>query len=113
MSCLSDTNLCRIRGDTNSLVVQLLAGTTPINISGDSFLLTVDPDAEPASSANNLFQVAGAIIDAPNGKVAFTLTTPQAATEPGDYFYDVQWTHGSSIRTVLKGGWQVKQDITK
>ena len=114
MSCLTDVNLCRYRGDTNSLVITVTSdGTTPIDITGDTFLLTVDPSPAPEDDSNNVFQIAGAIISAVAGTVRFTPSPPQAAAAAGLYYYDIEWTSGTTIRTIVRGEWQVQQDITK
>lgn len=115
MSCPDSYNVCRVRGDTDALLIQLTTdGTTPIDITGSSFKLTVDPQADPSDALANRFQLTGTITDAPNGKVAFAPSTPQADQPPDTYYYDIQWTNaGGTIKTILKGEWKVQQDITK
>lgn len=115
MACLTDTNICRIRGDTNSILVNLTTdGTTPIDITGDTFLLTIDPSPAPANDTLNVLELTGVIVGAPaNGNVAFTPTALEADIAPGIYFYDVQWTAGTTVRTILRGQFEVQQDITK
>ena len=118
MGCPSEYNFCRVRGDTEAESITITSdGTTPINITGDTFLLTVDPQPEPTSSGSNLYQLTGTIISGPAGTVAFAPSTPQAASAPGVYYYDIQWTRtgsgGGAIKTILKGTWTINQDITK
>jgi hypothetical protein len=85
-----------------------------VNISGFSFLLTVDPDANPTTDTNNLFELTGTIDDAPNGLVSFAPSAVEADQTPETYFYDIQMTDaGSAIRTIAKGKYVVTQDITK
>jgi hypothetical protein len=85
-----------------------------LDITGFTVVLTVDELEEPPDNTTQIFQSTGVITDGPGGKVAFTLTDPQAATPPGDYYYDMQYTDlASKIRTFAKGTWQVLQDITK
>lgn len=107
-------DICRIRGDTFPFVLTLKDSSgAAINITGNTFLLTVDPSESPPDALNNLFQNTGVVTDGPNGEVTFTLLTAEADQTPSDYFYDIQMTSGASIRTVAKGGWQVVQDVTK
>ena len=117
MANVTEVNICRVRGDTTSFTVTLTTdGTTPIDITGDDVVLTVDPSPAPPTAANNLFTLTGVLTDPTNGVVTFTLTTGEADQAPGTYFYDVQWTDtagSGAIATVLKGEWQVVQDITK
>lgn len=114
MANIQETNLCFNRGDTRPFQLTLQQGGSALDITGFTFLLTVDPSPTPADSVNNLFQLMGTIIDAVNGIVEFQMSTAQADQTPGVYFYDVQYTDGAGdIFTFLKGEWEVLQDITK
>ena len=115
MAAVTEVNICRTRGDTAPFTVTVTTdGTTPIDVTGFTFLLTVDPAPNPTDATNNLFQLTGLITDGPNGVVQFSLTAGQADQTPAVYFYDVQMTDtGSIITTILKGEWEVVQDITK
>ena len=109
------TDIKRKRGDTYGNEFQVISETTglPIDISGYSFVLTVDPQDDPAGSGNNVFQLTGTITDAANGLVEFAPNATQA-DNLGSWFYDVQMTDGSGrIRTILDGRYIVVQDITK
>ena len=110
----SQITIERVRGDTYPFVLSIQdAAGAPIDVTGFSFLLTVDPSDEPADATNNLFQLVGAIIDAANGKVQFTPTTLDA-DHVGEFFHDVQQTDGTgAIRTIAKGPYNLSQDITK
>lgn len=116
MACsVTSVDICRFRGDTDSFTVTLTTdGTTPIDITGDAVVLTVDLSPAPDDAVNNLFTLVGVLTDPANGLVTFTPTVGNADQAPGTYFYDVQWTvSGGAIKTVLTGQWQVVQDITK
>ena len=107
--------ITRYRGDTvaDKVTVTDAAGAV-VNITGYTFLLTVNKEKAPASTSNQLFQVAGVITDAPAGKVEFSPTSLQADQTPGKYYYDVQMTDGGGkIQTILFGRYTIKQDITK
>jgi len=117
--------LCRRRGDSFAdeftirepqTEAQALAGTpgTPIDITGFSFILTVDPESDPLTSANNLFALTGNITDATGGVVEFAPSTVQSDQTPDVYFYDIQQTDGgAAIRTIAVGPYEITQDITK
>lgn len=109
------TDIKRKRGDTYGNEFQVISETTglAINISGYSFLMTVDPDDDPPGSGANVFQLTGTITDAANGLVEFA-PNPTQADNLGSFFYDVQMTDGSGrIRTILDGRYILVQDITK
>lgn len=103
------------RGDTLQWTFTVLTSTGAAqDIAGFVFLFTVDPEVNPVNSSNNLFQLTGTILDAPNGVVAFSMSTLQANQTPGVYYYDLQMTDGASrIRTIAKGKFEFRQDITK
>ena len=108
-------NLCRSRGDTfaDQFTVKDAAGAV-ININGATFLLTVDPEPDPTTSANNLFQLTGVIVNGPLGIVSFTPNATQLDQTPNVYFYDIQMTDiNAAIRTIAKGKYEISPDITK
>lgn len=110
-----DIPLCRTRGDTRSwtFVIQDAAGAV-IDITGFSFLLTVDPEEDPSTATNNLFQLTGAIPLGSDGRVTFTLSAGEADQLPSEYFYDVQMTDAAlELFTIIKSTYTVAQDITK
>ena len=114
--CPDEIDLCISRGDTTPWTLTMeddAVPPVPVPITGFSYLLTVDPSDEPVGSGNNLFQLTGTVTDGPNGVVQFALNASQA-DNLGEFFYDLQQTDGAgNIRTVAKGGFEFKQDITK
>ena len=63
--------------------------------------------------STNLFSLTGLIVDASEGKVAFTPTSENNNQVPATYFYDIQMVIGTNIRTVIKDKYIITQDITK
>jgi hypothetical protein len=115
MACPSEINICRVRGDTYPFTVTVKDGDgNPINITAYGFLLTVDPAPDPPDASENLLQLAGVILDGPNGIVQFQPSALDADQEPDTYYYDLQMEDGSGdFRTILKGTFTISQDITK
>ncbi len=110
------TDITRRRGDTYADEYTLKSKGTglPINITGYAFTLTVDPSAAPADASNNLFSLAGTIVDAAAGRVEFAPSALQADQAPGTYYFDVQMVDGAGrVRTVDAGKYKFVQDITK
>jgi len=109
------TTITRRRGDTYADLITVTDSTgAPINITGYTFQLTVDPEKAPATAANNLFSITGTILDAIAGTVEFAPSALQADQTPGTYFYDIQMVDGlGRIRTIALDKWVVTQDITK
>jgi hypothetical protein len=110
------TDITRKRGDTYPHNIKVMSATTKaaLDVTGFSFLLTVDPSPVPTSSDNNLLQITGVIEDAAGGLVSFTPTSLQADQTAGRYYYDIQMTYDTGeILTIDNGAYIVEQDITK
>jgi len=105
----------RKRGDTyaDEFILKNKRTKAPINITGYTFVLTVDPDKAPTSSATNLYSLPGTILSGPEGRVEFAPSDVQA-DRVGSFFYDVQMVDGAGRkRTVAAGKYVYRQDITK
>ena len=115
MSCVQEHNICRKRGDTHPEVFQLKQNGVAVDITGDTFRLTVATRPDPPDNSFQVFQLTGSILVAASGTFQFTPNTTQADQNPGTYYYDVQWIENTSgqIRTILAGTWTFEQDITK
>ena len=106
----------RTKGDTYPEEFILRdASQTPIDVTGFTFVLTVDTREEPDDATTNQFQLTGVLEDAPNGRISFQPSQPNAdLLDPGTYFYDIQQTDGASnIRTISKGQYIILPQITQ
>lgn len=105
------------RGDSYPLELTIKDKATGlvIDITGYSFILTIDSLDKPPDDTTKQFDVVGVLDSDPTtGKVSFTPTNVDTDLEPATYFYDVQMTDASSnIRTIAKDKWKLKQDISK
>jgi len=109
------TDITRKRGDTyaDEFIIKSKATGRPLNVTGYSFLMTLDPNKAPSDSTTNIYQLSGTIVDAAAGRVEFAPTTSQA-NQLGAFFYDVQMIDGGGrVRTVASGKYKYEQDITK
>jgi hypothetical protein len=109
-------NLERKRGDSyaDEITVSSTSTGAVVDITGYSFLMTVDPSASPADDTNNLFQLTGTITVAASGKVEFAPTAEQTDLTPATYYHDIQMTDVSGRkRTIAAGKYVITQDITK
>lgn len=109
----TELNVTRKRGDTIPIEFTLLQAGSPKNITGATFLLTVDPEPDPTGIANNKFSIPGFIIGAAAGTFEFRPSAVQMDLTPETYYFDVQMTLGGYISTIIKGKFIVQQDITK
>ncbi|HEU4895120.1 MAG TPA: hypothetical protein VFT85_04725 [Acidimicrobiia bacterium] len=113
--CPLNRSICISRGDTVPWTFTVLnSAGNPVDITGYTFLLTVDPSDEPGDALNNLFQLSGTLTDPTNGVVQFAMSAVQADQVPGIYYWDLQMTDTAGfIRTIAKGEFEFTQDITK
>lgn len=114
--CPSVLDICISRGDDQPLSITFMdpGGTTPTDLTGKSYKLTVDSREEPDDASTKVFDVTGvngAILSA--GIVAFPFATANVA-ELLDVFCDIQETNASAKDlTATKGKFVIEQDITK
>lgn len=105
----------RRRGDTyaDEFTIRTKRTKTPINLTGYTFLMTVDSREFPSDISTQQFQMTGTIINAVQGRVEFAPTEEQA-NRVGNFFYDVQIVDGlGRKRTIAAGPYDMIQDITK
>lgn len=106
-------DMLRERGDTWDAVATFTRSDgSARDITGCTFLLTVNKVARPTDTADQLFESTGSILGDPlNGQASF----PVVIIPPGKYFYNIQLTEadGITVRTPLSGAYVVLQDITK
>lgn len=109
------TDITRPRGDTAAdlITVQNSAGVA-IDISGFTFVLTVNSLENPPDSTTEIYSIAGVILVALSGTVEFVPLTANANQLPAIYFYDIQMTDDvGRIKTIDKGKYTYTQDISK
>lgn len=112
--CPPTIDLCISRGDTAPWEFVVKEGGAVKDITGFTYKLTVDPIEDPTGAGNNLFELIGTVSVGTDGVVTFSLSLAQSDTTPAVYFYDLQQIDGASaIRTIAKGKFEFKQDITK
>lgn len=86
-------HLKRTRGDTIPFTLTIKSNNNgqPVNITGCSFIMTVNSLSVPIDLSTQLYKLDGSIIDVANGLVEF-YPTDQNANIVGSFFYDVQIT---------------------
>ncbi len=105
----------RKRGDTRPIRRQIKSKATgnAIDVTGWSFVLTVNTDRYPEDDTNEVFQITGTLQAPTDGIVYFSPSTEQAA-EVGDFYFDIQATDDTGkVETIEHDIYQVRQDITK
>lgn len=109
------TDITRKRGDTyaDEFIIKSKATGRPLNLTGYTFFMTLDPNKAPTDDSTMLYKLAGTIVDAAAGRVEFAPSLAQA-NAVGSYYYDVQMIDSAGrVRTVMSGKYKYEQDITK
>lgn len=105
--------ISRYRGDTHPIYLEIEDEGEALDISGYSFKLTVNSERNPTDTSNQLFSVDGTVVNGPGGLAKFVLSTDQA-DNVGRFYFDIQQTDtGGADRTIVRGDYISKQDITK
>ena len=99
------------RGDNPVLTFTFTDADTglPIDLTGTTLVLTVNRNSD--GSATNEFQLSTLAAPGATGIVSFQPTTAQTNIARRSYFYDVQWTSGTTVRTLSTGRFIVRDDI--
>lgn len=83
-----------------------------IDFTGTDVVLTVN--GKPDGTGSDLFTLTplNAVTLDDDGLVQWMPEVDDNDMEPGTYYYDVQWTYGSSERTIVRGRWTIRADIS-
>jgi len=102
------------RGDTDPFKFTLKdKDESPVDITGWSFLFTVNKNENPINTADQQFQLVGVIDSGIEGKFSFRPTATDTDIV-GFFFYDVQRVDTNGyIKTLAKNEIEFTQDITK
>jgi hypothetical protein len=107
--------ICWGRGDSKARIFTIERKGVAVDISGSTFLLTVDSRKDPTDASTQQFSLTGTFVtDGTDGQVQFAPSTVETDIAPRTYYYDIQETAGGSvIDTLVKGVCVILQDITK
>ncbi len=103
----------RDRGDTDPMKFRLTNKETkePIDITNDSFTLSVGLEPNPAS-AGYVFQSTATITDGFEGRFECPVSLSDS-DNVGLFHYDIQRTFNTYDKTIIKGTIDFDQDLTK
>jgi hypothetical protein len=105
-------DICITRKDAFTFGFELTKDGSPIDLTDDTFLLTVNEAAD--ASGAELFQLSESNTPDATGIVTFLPSVVDLTQAPATYFFDVQRTASPSgeIRTIIKGEFVISADIT-
>jgi hypothetical protein len=110
----TNLKLSAFRGDTFTMTLTLKSGTTPFNIAGDTFFLTIktlrtDADVDAVAQTETTTHTSDA-----GGLSYVTLTAAETDALLGTYQFDVQWKRsGGTITTICSGTITFHADVTR
>lgn len=109
------TAITMYRGDSYALDFTITNSITSaaVDLTGKTFELTVNSEQAPTTNANQKFQVAGVIVTAADGTLTFTPSSSDTDLTPGRYYFDIQMTEGTTVKTIHLSSFTIKQDINK
>ena len=108
------TEIIRFRGDTKDVSGTVNLNAVPANVTGCSFVLTVDPSKAPADATANLFSLTGTLVTPLTGEITFPITAEQADQVPGTYYYDIALVDAVGKKlTIALDKFKFVQDIGK
>lgn len=105
----------RYRGDTEPFPISLKYKATglPFDTTGCTYVMTVDKNKDPTTTATRQFQLVGVIQGNPLDGVVHFLPSAANVDLVGDYFFDIQQTNSLGfIRTVKKDKIKFIQDLS-
>ena len=109
-------DICWARGDDDPKTFTIKDGAgVVIDISSWTLSMAVNTDKDPATTANEIFNVTGSFVtDGTDGKISFTppAASLDAVTAPGSAFYDVNRITPSK-KTLVKGKVLFIMDVDK
>ncbi len=108
------------RGDSYPLELTIKDKTSglAVDLTGFTFLFTVNAEQKPTDITNQLFQTVG-VVDPDQvtnkGKVVFTpIIADTTVADIATYYYDIQLSYAADKpRTIKKAKFKLLQDITK
>jgi len=109
------TDITRARGDTAADLINLQdSAGAALDVTGFSFVLTVNSIENPPDNTTELYNIAGTILDAPGGVVEFVPLIGDVDQKYATYYFDIQMTDDvGRIKTIDKGEYTYSQDISK
>lgn len=81
-----------------------------IDFTGTTILLTVN--GKRNGNGSDLFAIAPTNTLAADGILDFKPSAVNTDLPPDLYYYDIEWTYGASIRTIIKGVFQIDGHIS-
>lgn len=102
------------RGDTKPLQFSAFDVNGEADITGFTFLMTVNTEKNPTDDTNEVFQMIGEIVQVNPGILEFPPAPGDTDIAIQTYYYDIQVTDDQSkIHTPVTGKFKITQDITK
>ena len=105
----------RFVGNTKRIRRQVVDGSgTAIDVTGHTFVLTVNRENDPVDTDEQLFQITATLETPASGLIYFIISPTNAAHSPSTYFYDILWTDNlGETQTLEKGEYVVCAKINQ
>lgn len=104
-----------VKGDTfEGVQFNVTVNGSALNLTGATIKMQLKPNANPGTTATLTLDTTDGITitDAVNGQFEIDQQVIDIAADC--YYYDIQITlSGGSVKTYIKGNWNITQDITE
>jgi hypothetical protein len=99
-----------IKGDTfRGVIFEVLVNGVAVDLTAYTIKMHLRPNAASATLSLNLTSSIEKH-DPTNGK--FRINAVKIDIAPRTYYYDIEFTEGTTVRTWVSGTWTVVQDVT-
>lgn len=96
------------RGDSFAESFTFNQSGAALNLTGYTIIAQLRAERDSASPLLVSFTVGGTLA---SGVVSITASSASMTLDPGRYWWELQWSTGSTIRTVLSGAFVVQPDV--
>lgn len=112
MAVPADQDLTITRGDTETLVMTIMAGeSTPVDITGRTYRAQIRSQQDSTTIKASFTCI---VTSGTSGQVTCTLSaTDSASLSPGLYFWDFEENASGVVSTIISGNVTVLADVTR
>lgn len=102
-------NIRTSRGDTVAVPLTIREGGEAADLTGRTYAAQIRRSAASSTAVTVTVDTSGAA----DGELVLRLTAAATANLTGEYQWDLQQTHGGSVRTLVTGRWTFGPDVTR
>lgn len=107
-------NITAYQGATYNLNLIWTIADTPVNLTNYTAAMQVRENAAATAVILDLSTESGITLGGTAGTIAITVPADtMAATQPGNYVYDLELDSGDEVTRLLQGGFAIQAEVTR